>query len=72
MWLPPRIAVRDHNALMRYLAAFVAVLGAVAGGSWKTLLPNLSRLADLLDAEAVRNSPSTRCSTTRPRLSRAE
>ncbi|QII00752.1 tobH protein [Rhodococcoides fascians A21d2] len=58
MWLPPRIAVRDHNALMRYLAAFVAVLGAVAGGSWKTLLPNLSRLADLLDAEAVRNSPS--------------
>ncbi|MFI8566937.1 tobH protein [Rhodococcus sp. NPDC078407] len=58
MWLPPRIAVRDHNALMRYLAAFVAVLGAVAGGSWKALLPNLSRLADLLDAEAVRNSPS--------------
>ncbi|OZC43527.1 tobH protein [Rhodococcus sp. WWJCD1] len=58
MWLPPRVAVRDHNALMRYLAAFVAVLGAVAGGSWKTLLPNLSRLADLLDAEAVRNSPS--------------
>ncbi|MBY4128733.1 tobH protein [Rhodococcus fascians] len=58
MWLPPRIAVRDHNALMRYLAAFVAVLGAVAGGSWKSLLPNLSRLADLLDAEAVRNSPS--------------
>ncbi len=58
MWLPPRIAVRDHNTLLRYLAAFVAVLGAVAGGSWKTLLPNLSRLADLLDAEAVRNSPS--------------
>ena len=58
MWLPPRIAVRDHNALMRYLAAFVAVLGAVAGGSWKSLLPNLSRLADLLDTEAVRNSPS--------------
>ena len=58
MWLPPRIAVRDHNALMRYLAAFVAVLGAVAGGSWKSLLPNLSRLADLLDTEAIRNSPS--------------
>lgn len=58
VWLPPRVAVRDHNNLTRYLAAFVAVFGAVAGGSWKSLLPNLSQLADLLDAEAVRNSPS--------------
>lgn len=57
-WLPPRIAVRDHDNLTRYLAAYVAVLAAVDGGTWKAVLPNLSRLADLLDAEAVRNSPS--------------
>lgn len=57
-FLPPRIAVRDHNMLMRYVAAGVCVLGAVADGVYAPVLPDLSRLADLLDDEAARDHPS--------------
>ena len=58
LFLPPRVAVREPNTLMRYVAAGVSVLGSVAGGVHRPLLPDLSRLADALDDEASRNHPS--------------
>lgn len=58
VFLPPRVAVREHNTLMRYLAAGTAVLAAVSDGAYRSLLPDLSEVADLLDAEAARNHPS--------------
>ncbi len=57
-FLAPRIAVRDHNMLMRYFAAGVCVLGAIADGAYRSMLPDLARLADLLDDEAARDHPS--------------
>lgn len=57
IFLPPRIAVREPNTLMRYVAAGVSVLGAVSGGSYRNLLPDLLGLADALDDEASRNHP---------------
>ncbi|SNT34160.1 tobH protein [Rhodococcoides kyotonense] len=58
IFVPPRIAVREHNTVMRYLAADIAVLGALADGAYRPLLPDLDVLADLLDGEAARNHPS--------------
>lgn len=58
LFLPPRIAVREHNTLMRYFAAGSSVLGAIAHESYSSLLPDLSRLADMLDDEASRNHPA--------------
>ncbi len=56
-FLPPRIAVREHNMLMRYVAAGICVLGAVADGVYGSALPDLGRLADRLDDEAAQNHP---------------
>lgn len=57
VFLAPRIAAREHNTLMRYVAAGSSVLGAIAHESYSPLLPDLARLADLLDDEAARNHP---------------
>nr|WP_296772398.1 tobH protein [Rhodococcus sp. (in: high G+C Gram-positive bacteria)] len=58
VFLPPRIAVREHNSLMRYLTATMCVLDAVALDNYRSLLPNLDTLADRLDDEAARNHPA--------------
>lgn len=50
--LPPRLHVPDEFTLVRYLAAGLAALGAIAPG----YTVDLSALADELDAEALRNS----------------
>lgn len=50
--LAPRLRVPDEFGLCRYLAAGLAVLGAVDPG----LATDLGALADELDAEALRNS----------------
>ncbi|CAM2939272.1 tobH protein [Skermania piniformis] len=55
--LPARVPVPDHNTLSRYLAAGLGVLAAVDGGRNRALLPDLGRLADALDAEAMRDRP---------------
>ncbi|NNH69708.1 tobH protein [Nocardia uniformis] len=55
--LPPRVPVLDHNRLLRYLAVGMAVLSAIDPGRIGPLVPNLDRLADLLDAEALRDGP---------------
>lgn len=53
--LPPRLHVPDDFALVRYLAAGLAVLQVLVPGSrW-----DLAALADALDAEAFRNSAGT-------------
>lgn len=57
LFLPPRIAVREPNTLMRYVAAGVSVLGAVSDGVYRSLLPDLDRLADALDDEASQDHP---------------
>lgn len=56
--LPPRVAVPDHHGLLRYLAAFLAVLVAVDAERSAQAIPDLDRLADAVDAEAVRDHPS--------------
>lgn len=56
--LPPRVTVPDHYGLLRYLAAFLAVLVAVEAERSSRIIPDLDRLADAVDAEAVRNHPS--------------
>ncbi|WP_072806754.1 tobH protein [Rhodococcoides yunnanense] len=58
VFVPPRIAAREHNTLMRHLAAGIGVLANVSDGAYRSLLPDPDRLADLLDAEAARNHPS--------------
>ncbi|QCQ92002.1 tobH protein [Rhodococcus sp. SGAir0479] len=56
--LPPRVTVPDHNALLRYLAAFLAVLVAIESGrAGAAAYPDLGRLADALDDEALRDHP---------------
>ncbi|MBF6174598.1 tobH protein [Nocardia blacklockiae] len=55
--LPPRVRVLDHNRLLRYLAVGVAVLHAVDPSRVGPLVPNLNALADVLDAEALRDGP---------------
>ncbi len=56
--IPPRIAVREHNSLMRYLMAGICVLRAIASEIYRPLLPDPARLADALDIEAARNHPA--------------
>ncbi|WP_330185312.1 tobH protein [Nocardia sp. NBC_01503] len=55
--LPPRVRVLDHNRLLRYLAVGMAVLAAVDPNRTGPMLPDLNALADLLDAEALRDGP---------------
>lgn len=55
--LPPRIRVLDHNRILRFLAIGIAVLQAIDPGHIAPLVPNLEDLADVLDAEALRDGP---------------
>ncbi|WP_024799877.1 hypothetical protein [Nocardia sp. BMG51109] len=55
--LPPRVRVLDHNRLLRYLAIGAAVLRAVDPARIGPLVPDLNVLADVLDAEALRDGP---------------
>lgn len=55
--LPPRIQVLDHNRMLRFLAIGMAVLAAIDPNRTGPLVPDLNALADLLDAEALRNGP---------------
>ncbi|MEU7628450.1 tobH protein [Nocardia sp. NPDC049220] len=55
--LEPRVRVLDHNRLLRFLAAGIAVLRAVDPTRSGTAVPDLTDLADVLDAEALRDSP---------------
>ncbi|WP_306360666.1 tobH protein [Nocardia sp. CC227C] len=55
--LPPRVPVLDHNRMLRFLAVGTAVLTALDPGRIAPLVPDLSSLADLLDAEALRGGP---------------
>ncbi|PRC60668.1 TobH protein, partial [Mycobacterium sp. ITM-2017-0098] len=50
--LPPRLHVPDEFTFVRYLAAGLAALDAIAPG----YTVDLSALADDLDAEALQNS----------------
>ncbi|RJO79967.1 tobH protein [Nocardia panacis] len=55
--LEPRVPVADHNRLLRFLAAGIAVLAAVDPARSGAVLPDLTELADVLDAEAMRDGP---------------
>ncbi|WP_067863181.1 tobH protein [Nocardia shimofusensis] len=57
LMLPPRVPVLDHNRLLRYLAVGVAVLRLVDSSRSGPVTPELTALADVLDAEALRASP---------------
>ncbi|WP_069163978.1 tobH protein [Nocardia altamirensis] len=56
--LAPRVQVLDHNRLLRYLAVGIAVLQAVDPTRSGTFVPDLTELADVLDAEALRAGPT--------------
>ncbi|MFD7844146.1 tobH protein [Nocardia sp. NPDC059764] len=55
--LAPRVRVLDHNLMLRYLAAGLAVLSTVDPHRVGPLVPELNALADLLDEEALRDGP---------------
>ncbi|MBB5912352.1 hypothetical protein BJY24_001219 [Nocardia transvalensis] len=55
--LPPRVRVLDHNRMVRFLAVGIAVLHAVDPVRIGPLVPDLTVLADVLDAEALRDGP---------------
>jgi hypothetical protein len=57
MLLPPRVAVLPHNTLLRHLAVMLAVLGRVDPQHCASIVGDLDRLADALDAEAVVGHP---------------
>jgi hypothetical protein len=50
--------VLDHNRLLRYLAVGLAVLRTVDAARVGRLVPDLEALADVLDAEALRDGPT--------------
>ncbi|WP_174184552.1 tobH protein [Nocardia barduliensis] len=55
--LEPRVRVLGHNRLLRFLAAGIAVLRAVDPQRTGAAVPELTELADVLDAEALRDGP---------------
>ncbi|MET8652199.1 tobH protein [Nocardia aurea] len=55
--LEPRVTVLDHNRLLRYLAVGIAVLRTVDPSRSGAVVPDLAALADVLDAEAMRDAP---------------
>ncbi|MFE5284193.1 tobH protein [Nocardia sp. NPDC056611] len=55
--LAPRVRVLDHNLMLRYLAAGLAVLSTIDPHRVGPLVPELNTLADLLDEEALRDGP---------------
>ncbi|MFQ6327120.1 tobH protein [Nocardia sp. CWNU-33] len=55
--LEPRVQVLDHNRLLRFLAAGMAVLRIVDPTRAGAAVPDLTELADVLDAEALRDGP---------------
>ncbi|MFJ9366188.1 tobH protein [Nocardia sp. NPDC101769] len=55
--LAPRVRVLDHNRMLRYLAAGLAVLTTIDPHRIGPLVPELNTLADLLDEEALRDGP---------------
>uniref|UniRef100_UPI00082C1916 tobH protein n=1 Tax=Nocardia lijiangensis TaxID=299618 RepID=UPI00082C1916 len=55
--LEPRVPVLDHNRLLRFLAAGMAVLRIVDPVRTGAAVPDLTELADVLDAEALRDGP---------------
>ncbi|MBF6337135.1 tobH protein [Nocardia abscessus] len=55
--LEPRVPVLGHNRLLRFLAAGIAVLRAVDPQRSGAAVPELTELADVLDAEALRDGP---------------
>jgi hypothetical protein len=55
--LEPRVQVLGHNRLLRFLAAGIAVLRAVDPQRAGSAVPELAELADVLDAEALRDGP---------------
>ncbi|MGY5306100.1 tobH protein [Nocardia gipuzkoensis] len=55
--LEPRVPVLGHNRLLRFLAAGIAVLRAVDPHRTGAAVPDLTELADVLDAEALRDGP---------------
>jgi hypothetical protein len=55
--LEPRVQVLGHNRLLRFLAAGIAVLRAVDPQRTGSAVPELAELADVLDAEALRDGP---------------
>ncbi|GAB2507223.1 tobH protein [Nocardia heshunensis] len=56
--LAPRVRVLDHNRMLRYLAAGLAVLTTIDPHRTGPLVPELNALADLLDEEALRDGPT--------------
>ncbi|MFD3746160.1 tobH protein [Nocardia sp. NPDC058633] len=57
--LEPRVPVLDHNRLLRFLAVGIAVLRGVDAQRSGPATPDLTGLADMLDAEALRDGPHT-------------
>lgn len=57
MLLPPRVPVLDQNTMLRHLSVGMAVLAAVDPTHSGHVLPDLDRLADTLDAEAIADHP---------------
>ncbi|MFD3702626.1 tobH protein [Nocardia sp. NPDC058658] len=57
--LEPRVPVLDHNRLLRFLAVGIAVLRGVDAQRSGPVTPDLTALADMLDAEALRDAPQT-------------
>ncbi|MET7773283.1 tobH protein [Nocardia sp. NPDC005366] len=55
--LEPRVTVLDHNRLLRYLAVGIAVLRIIDPTRSGAAVPDLTALADVLDAEALRDGP---------------
>ncbi|WP_028477291.1 hypothetical protein [Nocardia sp. CNY236] len=55
--LEPRVPVLGHNRLLRFLAAGIAVLRAADPLRAGAAIPELTALADVLDAEALRDGP---------------
>ncbi|MBC7304976.1 MAG: tobH protein, partial [Nocardia sp.] len=56
--LEPRVPVLDHNRLLRFLAVGIAVLRGVDAQRSGRATPDLTALADMLDAEALRDGPT--------------
>lgn len=57
-YLEPRVSALPRHMLLRYLAAYLAVLSAIDAPRWDGAVPSLDRVADAADAEALQDRPT--------------
>ncbi|QNG19437.1 tobH protein [Rhodococcus triatomae] len=57
--LEPRVQALPRHTLLRFVAAYLAVLSAMDSARWDASVPPLDRIADVADTEALHDRPTS-------------